>query len=120
MPHRLLDRAFVLTSAIVMFSTIGFQSVRGYGTVLFQVVALTAWRVLASATSGTYADQHHSVLWIIAAGINLVAFWILAMPLWALGRKRPRTNAVVLLALAGFCVFYVASLSWLFPATDGP
>jgi len=118
MPHRLLDRTFVLASAIVMVSAAGFPSVRGYGTQLFQVVTFTASTLLASLTSDTYVDEHHGVLWIIAAVVNVLAFWILAVPLWALGRKR--AQAAVLPALAVFCAFYVASLFWLFPATDGP
>jgi hypothetical protein len=113
-----LDRAFLLASVAVAASTAAFPSVSGYGTVLFQLVVFTAWALLERATSGTYAAQHHGVLWIIAAIVNVVAFWILAVPLWALLRRH--SQVIAFLALTGFWAVYIASLFWLFPATDGP
>jgi hypothetical protein len=99
-------------------STAAFPSVTGYGTQLFQVVVLTAWAVLAGLTSSRFADQHHGILWTLAAGVNVLTFWIVAVPLWAFLRRR--AQLVALCALLGLSAFYLASLFWLFPATDGP
>jgi hypothetical protein len=117
-PQTLVDRAFVLASIAVAVSTAAFPSVKSYGTVLLQIVAFTAWTLLERVTSGEYASHHHGVLWIVAALVNVFGFWILAVPLWALARKR--SQSVALSALAGLCALYIASLFWLYPATDGP
>jgi hypothetical protein len=117
-PQTLVDRTFLLASMAVAVSTAAFPSVKGYGTVLFQIVAFTAWTLLERVTSGEYASQHHGVLWILAALVNVFGFWILGVPLWALVRNS--SQSVALSALVGFCVLYIASLFWLYPATVGP
>src|SRR5947208_3374105 len=92
-------KILLATAGLVGASTAVLPSVTGYGTILFQVVALGAWGIVAAVTSGLYADTHHPVIWLS-------------------GRRRWTSgSSVVILA---WCTFYLASLFWLFPATDGP
>jgi hypothetical protein len=102
----------------VAVSTAGLPWVTGYGTQLFEVVALSAWAVIARVTSDHYAGEHHGAVWVVAALINVLTFWLIAGPLWVLTRKR--LPALGLAGLLGFTVFYIASLFWLIPANDGP
>jgi hypothetical protein len=105
-------------ACVVAASTLAFPSVTGYGTVLFQIVALNAWAIVASITSGLYADTHHAVVWSVAAAANLAVFLLPEAVIWFSAHKRwPAVCSVVTLV---WCGFYVLSLFWLFPATDGP
>ena len=110
--------ALVGAACIVAATTIALPNVTGYGTLLFQLVAFSAWAIVASLTSGVYADTHHPVLWIVAACTNLLAFLIPEAVIWFPARKR--WPLICSLATVAWCGFYVASLFWLFPATDGP
>jgi hypothetical protein len=112
------DKAFLAVCAVVAGSTAGLPFVWGYGTVLFQLVVFSAWDVAAKLSSGTYADQHHELLWTIALFVNLLCFCIVAVPMWLATRKRlPRISV---LSIIGWTVLYVAMLFVLFPATEGP
>ena len=112
------DMAFVGLSLLVSIATLGFPAVSGYGTHLHQLIVLSAWSLLAHVTSQPYADTHHGFLWSIALLLNVITFWSVAVPLWVLNRKRrPFVGVTALMVFAGF---YIASLYWLFPATDGP
>jgi glucan phosphoethanolaminetransferase (alkaline phosphatase superfamily) len=112
------DKAFLASSAVVAGSTVGLPYVTGYGTELFQLVALGAWSIIARLSSGKFADQHHGVLWMVAFLLNIVCFAVIAVPLWLLTRRRlPKFGAFLIIC---WMVFYVAMLFVLFPATDGP
>lgn len=114
----LIDRAFVLLTAVVAMSTAVLPEVTGYGTQLFQVVVLGAYAILAMLISDQYADGNNAVVWVIALFTNVLAFWLIAAPLWALTRRRHQTIGVTVLVMS--TVFYLAMLFVLFPATDGP
>ena len=112
------DKTLIGAEAAVALTTLTFPFVTGYGTVLFQVVVLGAWGIVARLTSGQFADLHHGALWAVALVLNVTVFSLIAVPVWALFRARaPRfsTTAVVL-----WCALYVALLFVLVPATDGP
>ncbi len=112
------DKAMLGSCVAIAVSTAGLPFVRGYGTGLFQLVALSAWGIIAKLTSGRFADQHHGLLWTVALFLNLLCFCIVAVPLWLATRKRlPRLARLLII---GWTVFYVAMLFVLFPATDGP
>jgi hypothetical protein len=111
-------KILLATACLVGASTAAFPNVTGYGTILFQLVALNAWGIVADITSGSYADTHHPVVWSVALVLNLMVFLIPAIGIWLAGRKRWPTGCSV--AMFGWCVFYLLSLFWLFPATDGP
>ena len=114
------DEAKVIAgaSALVAMSTCVFPFVTGYGTVLFQVVVLSAWSLVASATSGLFADHHHEFVWPVALLLNMVAY---AAPLALLRLCLKRAGTPVRVgAVLVWTAFYVASLFVLFPATDGP
>jgi hypothetical protein len=107
-----------VAACMVGASTIALPYVTGYGTILFQNVALHAWGIVASLASGLYADTHHPVVWSVALVLNLVFFLIPATGIWIAAHNRwPVWCSAAILA---WCVFYLASLFWLFPATDGP
>lgn len=111
-------RTLVVCLVLVALSTLAFPYVSGYGMQLFQVVALGAWALVAAVTSGMFADQHHLVVWPLAAVLNTVLFSLVALPLYFLLRRR--APMLVSVALLAWFVFYVACLFVLFPATDGP
>ena len=106
------------TTAIVGLSTALLPSVTGYGTILFQIVVLNAWGIVARNTSGKFADQHHAPVWVVALILNLILYLIPATGIW-LG-LRNRKSLLCMIAIAGWCLFYLSCLFVLFPATDGP
>ena len=111
-------RVLLGSTLLVGASTIPLSSVTGYGTVPFQVVAFSAWNVLARMTSAVYADTHHGSVWVVAAILNMTYFLIPATGIYLPTRRRwPTFSAVGILAWLGF---YLASLFVLFPAKDGP
>jgi hypothetical protein len=111
-------KILIAAACMVGASTAALLNVAGYGTVLSQIVVLGAWFVVAAITSGAYADTHHSVLWPVALSLNLILFLIPASGIWlATSKPRPSWCSV---AILGWLAFYLASLFWLFPATDGP
>jgi len=110
--------ALLATAGIVGVSTAFFPAVSGYGTVLYQVVALSGWALLAALTSDIYADTHDVPLTLAAVVINVLVFLIPSAVIWLVSRRHwPRACVVILLA---WCAFYLLSLFVLFPATDGP
>jgi hypothetical protein len=113
-----VDRLFLVLALVVATTTVALPRVTGYGTLLFQLVAFTAWGLIKKATSGMFADQHHGLLWAVALLVNVFVFSLIALPIWAsLRRRRGFLGSTLLVLWTGF---YVASLFWLFPATDGP
>ena len=112
------NRTLLASFGVVAASTIALPSVGGYGTVLFQVVVLNAWAIVAAATSQFYADHHHAPVWILALVLNVALYAIPATLIWGLTRtKWPRASTWLMLC---WCVFYLASLFVIFRATDGP
>jgi hypothetical protein len=115
-----------ITPNVVLASTIGVVGlstsllpfVRGYGTVLFQIVVLGAWRIVAGLTSGEFADHHHGPVWVTALLLNMVAFSVPAIAAWLFLRRR--VPVLCSLVVSCWCLFYLASLFILFRATDGP
>ena len=112
------DKIFLTSAATVALTTATLPYVTGYGTVLDQLVVLGALSLVAHFSSGPFAEHHHSVVWPVALALNLIAFLSIAIPLWAIFRKRaPR---VASLATICWLLFYVSMLYFLFPATNGP
>jgi hypothetical protein len=112
------DKVSMTCAAVVAVSTAAVPYVTGYGTRLFQLVALGAWAIVARLSSQVFADQHHSYLWIVAFLLNMAGFSVMAVPLWLLSRRRLRTWGPFLSVC--WTVFWIAMLFKLFPATDGP
>jgi hypothetical protein len=119
-PNMLPNPTKILLAAagLVGASTAALPGVTGYGTNLFQLVALGAWGIVAAITSDLYADTHHPVAWSVAFVLNLVLFLIPASGIWLTARNRWPVGCSV--GISAWCIFYLASLFWLFPATDGP
>ena len=112
------DKAITTSGLIAIASTAGLVAVRGWGTVLFQIVVLGAWSIVAHFTSGLFADQHHGIVWIVALLLNTLGFAIVGVPLWLISRNRlPKSGPVLIIC---WTVLYLAMLFVLFPATDGP
>ena len=118
--NRAADRAlpFLVATAVVLTSTVALPFITGYGTNLFQVVALGAWGLVALVASGEFADLNHWVVWPVAAILNLALFSIPALAIFLTTRKRSGVFFTVTLSL--WLAFYLACLFVLFPATDGP
>jgi hypothetical protein len=103
---------------MVAASTALLPWITGYGTVLFQVVVLGAWSIVAAVTSTTFADQHHGPMWVVALLLNVTMFFLPGLAIFHLIRNQwPRLGAV---GLSAWVVFYLLALFFLFPATDGP
>jgi hypothetical protein len=112
------DMVLICSGMVVGTATVIFPQVTGYGTILFQLVVFSAWRIVALLSSDRFADLHHGVLFSVAFLINLAAFFLVAAPIWAFCRNRASRFGSVL--LFSWLLFYLACLFFLFPATDGP
>ena len=111
-------KVLLATAGFVGASTAALPSVTGYGTILSQLVALGAWGLVAAVTSGMDADTHHPIVWSVAFLLNVLLFAAPAALIWLTCRRRwPVSSSIAILA---WSAFYLASLFWLFPATDGP
>ena len=111
-------RILWLCLAGVALSTVVLPWIRGYGTILYQLVVLGAWGIVAAITSGRYADLHHAPVWVVAFSINVFCFLVPTSLFYLATRRRwPRASSV---GIAVWCVFYLGCLFVLFPATDGP
>ena len=114
-----VPRRVLFTSiAAVGSSTIFLPFVTGYGTILYQIVVLNAWGIVAKVSSGRFADLHHRPVWLVALFLNLAFFLILALPIYRLAKNRLPLLSVI--AVVSWTLFYLGSLFVLFPATDGP
>lgn len=112
------DLVLIGSAAVVGTTTAVFPQVTGYGTIPFQLVLFSAWRIVALLSSDRFADLHHGVLYLVAFLVNLAVFFLIATPIWVLCRNRfSRLGSVLLLS---WLLFYIACLFFLFPATDGP
>jgi len=114
---RRLHRRVLIAAGVIGAASLFLPLVRGYGTILFQFVVLGAWGIVASVSSGTFADQHHEIVWPIAVLVNVVLFLLPVLPVWLIGRRKPNAASILLLL---WCSFYLAALFVLFPAADGP
>jgi hypothetical protein len=112
------NRILLICIVAVAASTILFPTVRGYGTVLFQIVALGGWTVMAAITSGCCTDSHYLPVFCLELLLNLAIILIPAGLLWITTRRRWRVQGSV--AVIVWCAFYLCCLFFLFPATDGP
>ena len=101
---------------LVGLSTAAFPFVdaSGGGTNLFVIVGVFGFSVAGAMTSFQYADTHHALGWCCALVLNLFFFLIPAAGIWRAARHRSQAWCSV--AIIGWCVFYLASLFWLFPA----
>lgn len=106
------------TTGAVAASTGLLPLVSGYGTVLAQAVVLGSWSVVARLASSRFADQHDGAVWTVAGLINGLLFFVPASLIYIFTRKRRPRLGIGLLLL--WCLFYLASLFYLFPASDGP
>jgi hypothetical protein len=111
-------KALLASITVVAASTIGLPGVKGYGTVLDQVVTFGSWGMVAALTSPWYANTHLLAIWPVAAILNSILFVGPAILIWLVGHKR-RPNASSFATFI-WCAFYVSSLFWFFPAPDGP
>ncbi len=110
--------ALLSTAGTVGASTLILPTVCGYGTTLFQIVVLGAWSIVASLTSGAYADLHKGPVWVVSFVLNILLFLVPALMVWVVSRKR--WPMICTWFLITWCLFYLSSLFFLFPATDGP
>ncbi len=112
------DKMLLTAAAIVTLTTATLPYLGGYGTILYQVIVLGAWSIVAHFSSGLFADRHQSALWAVTFVLNMVVFLAIAIPMWAVFRNRaPRVASVATLC---WLLFYVSMLYFLFPATSGP
>lgn len=117
--HAIEPRVPLLTGTIIAAAaTLLLPAITGYGTILFQWVVLGAWGLVAKVTSSAFADHHSAATWTVAFCLNVGAFFLPASILrLSLARLWPRLYAVTMI---GWILLYLASLLFLFPATDGP
>jgi hypothetical protein len=112
------DRTLLVTTGAVGASTAVLPAIGGYGTILFQVVVLGAWGIVASVSSSESADLNRGAVWFVALLLNVLLFLVPAVLIWLITHRRwPQVSTVSLIT---WCVVYLAALFVLFPATDGP
>jgi len=117
-PSKVPTRVLLACLLAVALTSLAFPHIHTYGTLLFQLVVLGGWALVAAMTSHVFADQSHSVVWSVAAGLNVALFMLPALPVYFIFRRRAPSLASVL--LLAWLIFYVCCLFILFPATDGP
>lgn len=111
-------QALIGATVTVAASTVLIPFVAGYGTVLYQAVAFMSWAIVAKVVSSRFADQHDAIVWVVAIVVNGLFFFLPAWIAYAMTRRSwPRVGVAILIA---WCFFYLASLFYLFPASDGP
>ena len=97
-------------AAVALVASTGvLPFVAGYGTVLFQLVVLNAWSLVAACTSAAFANHHHAVVWSVALVFNVGAFGLVLAGTQAC-LKRTSTTARV-----GGVIIWTASIlrvSW--------
>ncbi len=74
------DRAIITSGFVVAASTAGLAAVRSYGTVMFQLVVLGAWSIVARLSSGIFADRHQGLVWLVALAVNITVFSLIGIP----------------------------------------
>ena len=111
----LLGSALLVGASTAVFPVV--DRLGGLGTNLFQVVTIFGFTIAGAITSFTYADTHHWLGWCCSFFPNLVFFLIPSVGIYEATRGRWPARCSV--AIVGWCVFYLASVFWLFPATDG-
>jgi len=117
-PEDLAKSIFLGSVGLVTASTAILSIITGYGTILSQFIVLGAWTILATATNGAFADQHHTYLWSVATTLNVILFTVPASTIyWLLRHRAPRVCVTV---IAAWFLFYVVCLFFMLPATDGP
>src|SRR4029077_15716396 len=115
---RTSDKVLVTSVVIVALTTPRILYLAGRGTILDQFIEGNVWMIVAHLSSAKFADLHHSVVWLVALVLNVVAFFVLAVPAWAVSRNRaPKFGSVVTICLL---MLYVGMLFFVFPASDGP
>jgi hypothetical protein len=87
--------------------------VKGYGTILFQIVTLYGWHSAQALTSPGFVRNHREFGWSFAAFASTPTFFI-----WLICRNRWLNVGRLVISI--WCAFYIASLFFLFRATDGP
>jgi len=103
---------------VVAASTAALQAVTGYGTVLFQIIVLSAWSIVGAVKSEGYADLHHGPVWLVALLLNVCIFSVPALVFYLITRRRWPTLSFV--GLLAWTAIYLGCLFLFFPATDGP
>jgi hypothetical protein len=108
----------IFGAVMVAMSSMVLPSVKGYGTVLFQLVAFSGYVLVAIASSQSFAEQNMAIVWTISAMLNVLYFVIPGWIIYRFSREKWQTRSAVLIWC--WLLFYLASLLYLFPATDGP
>jgi hypothetical protein len=105
-------------TAAVGFSALVNPAAHIYPTALSLVVALCAWGVVAFLKSSQFADAHFPAVWTAAVVLHMICFSIPGIAIWlGLRNRQPRLCS----ALVGiWCLCYLLSLYFLFPAPVGP
>src|SRR5437879_3108029 len=96
-------KVLMATTGVVGASTALIPGVTGYGTILYQIVGLGAWSIVAALTSDAYADNHDLPKLSVALVLNLALFLIPAAAIWLACRKRrPATCSGIIVAWCAF------------------
>src|SRR5438105_2460575 len=98
-------RVLLSSMAVVGACTAVLPYITGYGTILFQMVVLYGWLIVAKIASQEYADLHPAPVLTFATLLNLTAFLIPALVIWVVSSRRwPRVSSALLMIWA---LFYV-------------
>ena len=118
MPHSIVSRTLLAATFLVAVASTLLPLVGGYGTVLYQNVVLRGWDIAEIVTSNKFAYGHRAFSWSVAALLSVLVFLLPAVAVLLVSRRKWQTVGAV--AVATWCVIYIACLYFVFPATDGP
>ena len=92
--------------------------IHSYPTVLYLVIGLCAWWIVAYIKTGPFADGHITLVLTAAVLLHIICFSIPAVAIWrGFRHRRPRQGSVI---VGVWCVCYLLFLFILFPAPAGP
>ena len=102
-PSKLPTRMLLVCLLVVALTSFVFPHIHTYGTLLYQVVVLGGWMLVAAVTSQVFADQNHWAVWPVVTALNVALFSLPALPVYFIFRRRaPSLASVLLLAWLTF------------------
>jgi hypothetical protein len=105
-------------AATAGFSAAIIPVIHSYPTVLYLVIGLCAWAIVAYIRSGPFADGHIALVLTAAVLLHIICFSIPAVTIWAGLRHRRPSRGSVLVGVWYVC--YLLFLFILFPTPAGP
>lgn len=112
------SRALGYGTAVAAVSSVFLAVLGGYGTIHRQFVTLYGWSIAQAVSPAENAEPPLVLTMLFAGLLNVLVFLVPALIIWFVCRdKWPKVGRNLIVA---WCVLFLATLFFLFPASDGP